>query len=780
MSYPKSSIDYLLDKLGELMKRQEFFQKEIDDLRNEIRNLPLSSEEPDPVVNELEQEELQTAPVQESKLVKELTQEEPPAMTTAEAPIVKRSLEKFVGENLINKIGIVILVIGVGIGAKYAIDHDLISPWTRIILGYLLGLGLFGSAFRLRKEFENFSAVLLSGSMAIMYFITFAAYSFYSLIPVGLTFLLMVLFTIFTVAAAIRYNRQVIAHIGLVGAYVVPFLLSDGSGRVVVLFSYMAIINAGILVIAFRKYWKPLYYSSFILTWVIILSWFVPGYVTGEHFTLAWIFISIFFVTFYLIFLAYKLLKNEKFGWEDIVLLLLNASVFYGLGYSVLYQHTEGENFEGLFTLGNGLAHLAAALIVFRKKQADRNLFFFLIGLFLTFLTIAVPVQLDGKWVSIFWSMEASLLFYIGRTRNAPVYEILSYPLMALAIFSIALGWPEAYNNFGQMENIPHIVPLLNTNFLTSLLFILSITCISIINLNKQHNSPFENIEILRQLTNFLIPAMLLTILYFSFFVEIATFWNQRYLDAKVTVDKGLTVMQELRNEDIPRYKTIWLLVYSLFFFALLSFVNMGKVKSSLLGLINIGFDAIAIGVFLTVGLFALGVLRESYLSQSLSEYYYRGAFNIGIRYVSFLFLFLIMVAIYKYVSQDFIDTDFRKEFDILLHVVILTVAGNELINWMDIFHSEQLYKLGLSILFGVYALLLIALGIWKHKLHLRIMAIVLFAATLVKLFFYDLSSLDTISKTIVFVVLGILLLIISFLYNKFRHVIFEENSKEE
>ena len=88
----------------------------------------------------------------------------------------------------------------------------------------------------------------------------------------------------------------------------------------------------------------------------------------------------------------------------------------------------------------------------------------------------------------------------------------------------------------------------------------------------------------------------------------------------------------------------------------------------------------------------------------------------------------------------------------------------------------SQSYKLGLSILWGVYALLLIALGIWKKKKHLRIGAIALFAVTLIKLFFYDISYLDTIAKTIVFVSLGVLLLIISFLYNKYKHLISEEN----
>ncbi|NCP83308.1 MAG: DUF2339 domain-containing protein, partial [Bacteroidetes bacterium] len=151
-----------------------------------------------------------------------------PIKIPAQKPLkISNELEKFIGENLINKIGIAILIIGVAIGAKYSIENDLISPLTRIILGYLLGLGLLGLSIKLKATYENFSAVLVSGSMAIFYFLTYAAYSYYELIPQLITFALMVIFTVFTVIAALQYNKQIIAHIGLVGAYAVPFLLSD-------------------------------------------------------------------------------------------------------------------------------------------------------------------------------------------------------------------------------------------------------------------------------------------------------------------------------------------------------------------------------------------------------------------------------------------------------------------------------------------------------------------------------------------------------------------------
>ena len=116
-----------------------------------------------------------------------------------------------------------------------------------------------------------------------------------------------------------------------------------------------------------------------------------------------------------------------------------------------------------------------------------------------------------------------------------------------------------------------------------------------------------------------------------------------------------------------------------------------------------------------------------------------------------------------------------RALFDVMLHVVILWIASSELINIMDLSGSTQSYKLGLSILWGVYSLFMIILGIWKNNQPLRIASIILFAVTLVKLFIYDIIHLNTISKTIVFVSLGVLLLIISFLYNKYKHLIADE-----
>jgi uncharacterized membrane protein len=313
------------------MIKQQGFEAEINAIKAEVKQLqsPSTSSPPSPTKEakengewEMEDKGLSSFPLKNAPTTINIQPEVPSSTSFADKfkreNISKSDFEKFIGENLISKIGILILVIGVAIGAKLAIDKGMISPLTRIILGYLVGVGLIGFAIKLKAKYTSFSAVLLSGAIAILYFITYAAFSYYSLIPQSLTFALMVIFTIFTVIAAIKYNKQVIAHIGLVGAYAIPFLLSDGSGKVAILFSYMAIINIGILVIAFNKYWKSLFYASFALTWIIFLGWRIPLANELSYLKISLLFSGIYFVTFYITNLAYKVIKKETFKISDV------------------------------------------------------------------------------------------------------------------------------------------------------------------------------------------------------------------------------------------------------------------------------------------------------------------------------------------------------------------------------------------------------------------------------------------------------------------------------
>jgi uncharacterized membrane protein len=436
-----------------------------------------------------------------------------------------------------------------------------------------------------------------------------------------------------------------------------------------------------------------------------------------------------------------------------------------------------GQHFLGLFTLLNAGFHFFIAAVIHKYKLGGKINLYLPIGLALTFMAIVVPVQFSGHWITLLWTAEALFLFVLGRKKRLAIYETFSYPLMVLATLSLLNDWQMAYNS----QSI--ITPLLNANFLTSILFTAAFAVIWFFNRDESGENLIHTD--LQKIVNYAVPTIFLIVLYNSFRIEIGNYFNNQFITTAVqqsppTVFDSPT---ELKDSSLSSFNIAWQINYTMLFLTLLSFVNIQRIKSELLGFINLGLNILAITIFLSVGLYAISELRENYLVQTGGEIFTRGIFHLVIRYISYAFAAVLMAAIYKYIKQNFLkaaapDFDFDTAFDFVFYSTILWIASSELLNWMDIYNVQNSYKLGLSILWGTYALILIVLGIYKKKKHLRIGAIVLFAATLVKLFFYDIASLDTISKTIVFVSLGVLLLIISFLYNKFKDVIFAEDEK--
>jgi uncharacterized membrane protein len=310
------------------------------------------------------------------------------------------------------------------------------------------------------------------------------------------------------------------------------------------------------------------------------------------------------------------------------------------------------------------------------------------------------------------------------------------------------------------------------------MLFIAAFAFINILNLSKKYTAPDFPKKAYHTFFQIAIPGILIIVIYTAFRMEIAAYFNQIYHDSLTSFQKTFSASGQQPNEDVLKFKSIWLINYSLFFFTVLSFVNIKKIRNASLGLVNLLLSTLVLLYFMGEGLYTLGELRDSYLNQSLTSAYQSSAFNIGLRYISYVFVAFMILSIYRSIKQNFMKESGLKlniAFDGLLYISIVWIGSSELINCMDIMHSSQSYKLGLSILWGVYALLMIILGIWKKKKHIRIGAIVLFALTLLKLFAYDISDMDTISKTIVFVLLGLLLLVISFLYNKYRYLMKEE-----
>ncbi|MDX2049542.1 MAG: DUF2339 domain-containing protein [Chitinophagaceae bacterium] len=744
-------------RLHELMQQQNILNKQLFDLSEEISRLkgiasfqdvstPIEQKKPikgTPVTEEVHSKAIIPPPV-----VKEnIPQQTPVALNPSRQ--ASRKLEEFIGGNIASKVGILITIIGVFIGAKYAIDNNLVSPLIRIISGYCAGITLVAVALWLKKKYENYSAVLLGGGLSVLYFITYIAYSYYQLLPQTTAFIVMLLVTAATVCAALVYNQPVIAHLALVGSYSIPFLLSDDSGRYHILFSYIAIINTGVLIISFVRYWKSLFYTAFSLTWLIYVSWYFIKYDVAGHYQLAWTFVSVWFILFYITFLSYKLIKKEQYKTGDVIVLLLNSFIFYGSGYALIDGSAGENNYLGMFTLVNAVVHLIVALTIRYLKLTDRALFYMILGLVMVFVTISIPVQFDGSWVTLLWGAQSAVMFWVGRTKQNVTYEKLAVALSILTVLSLGHDWM----NYLSADNGP-VIPFANIHFFTGLLVALFSGAIVYFHYKRNHISQLQPGSVELQYWNLAMPFILIVVLYITGHIEWQLWIEKKYLASK--------------QEVWQQYTVIILLAYALLFVYVLAAINRFLVKNEMLAKACTIVVSFLLLFGLTEGLNTLGVLRQLHLDKDISSHVY----YMQSRYFLFALILAGPALLWFMLLPYWKSKEIKRIFSLGMHGVILTLISNEFIHWMDLRGFDNQYKLSLSIIWGFYALFLIVAGIWKKRKHLRIGAIVLFAATLIKLFIYDLAGSNTITKTISFISLGVILLLVSYLYNRYKHVI--------
>ena len=268
-----------------------------------------------------------------------------------------------------------------------------------------------------------------------------------------------------------------------------------------------------------------------------------------------------------------------------------------------------------------------------------------------------------------------------------------------------------------------------------------------------------------------ILNILILGLLYCLFFNEIHLYFTH--------LDKASAALfKDITDNNLPRFRIIWLINYTLLFVGILNFINLKKYQNvdfaKVMGILGL----LAVFVFLSTGLYTLGTVKNAYLYREQAEYFQRGIFGgLLLRYISYALVIGLMYLLNQTKNRFFTENkDIEKTFDIAVSVTLLWVMSSEMVHWLELSDYTQTYKWAISVLFGIFALGLVSYGISKKKKHVRIAAIVLFVFTLIKLFAFDLMGLDTIAKTIVLVSLGLLLLTISYVYTKFKDTLLGED----
>ena len=241
-------------------------------------------------------------------------------------------MEYAVASTWLLRLGVVILVMGIGFFLKYSIDNGLIAPTGRVALAILAGVGLLvGGTRMLGGKYQLLGQGLIGAGIATLYFSIFAAVNFYHLIGAYTAFALMGLITVCAGVMAVRFDSMLIAVLGIIGGYGTPVMLATGQTNFVGLFSYTLLLGCGILGISIKKNWHLLNYLGFVCTYGLFLGamkqyqpsdfWSVMPFLVG------------FFVLYSTTLFLFNVVNRVKSTLLELLGLLLNAGIFFAASY---------------------------------------------------------------------------------------------------------------------------------------------------------------------------------------------------------------------------------------------------------------------------------------------------------------------------------------------------------------------------------------------------------------------------------------------------------------
>ncbi len=223
----------------------------------------------------------------------------PLAAAAPRAPEVQSNGEfnEVSGGRWLGIIGIIALFIGIGFFLKYAFDTGLITIVGRIVLGVAAGIVSIGTGQYLRAKYEQYAYLLIGGGIAILYLCFYAAFGLYHLISQPAALMLMILVTTLTVTISIVDDYMPLSILAAAGGFASPFMVSTGQNDPIGLFTYIAILNIALLAVAIMKRWSPLIFALFLGTVFEYLTWYWAFY-TADQLPVALFFLTVFFLTF--------------------------------------------------------------------------------------------------------------------------------------------------------------------------------------------------------------------------------------------------------------------------------------------------------------------------------------------------------------------------------------------------------------------------------------------------------------------------------------------------
>ncbi len=642
---------------------------------------------------------------------------------------------EFLKQNALTIIGIFTLVLGIGYFVKYAIDKNWIGETPRVGIGFFLGAVIILLGHFLRKNYSVFSSIITGGGIAVLYFTVTIAFREYHLFSQNIAFSVTCLITLICIALSYYYKSEILIIFSLFGGFLAPLMVSSGHSNYLFLFTYITVLNLGMLAIAFLKNWKSIGWIAFIFTYVYLLYW------TFETTQLTSIY---FYISGYIIFYSFALknyFRKEAMSSPDILMLvLINFTNIIGLVY--IFNQLGYEPviiFPLIFALVN-------SFLLFREysqKNFGINYSVFA-AVTVSLLTLAVALQFKTHLITSVWAIEATLLLYIWKKTGLPIFRKCFYILFPLVIAAQVITWTE----YIDAKNLNIVF---NPVFLTSLVTL--ITTFFNLFLLKKHPDHDEKFNTFLE---YLFSILSYGVIYFAILLEIMYHISSQPWIVIFSVGIIFTlyyifaILLFRKKLDIPQASaTQFIYLFCVLIIIDTAVSGTGIVSNYLLGKISLGFYGLYLLYWIPFIYTILQILPKS------------NFFKIKLSY------WLISVTIITALSFE------------LYNIYILLNAEN--ISGMKVL-SKHFGLLYLSMIWAVLSSVLIYKWLKNNIPEYSKIGFALIAVTILKLYLYDVWEMDNISRIIAFIILGIILLLSSFLFQRLKKIIknLVENKEEK
>ncbi len=647
------------------------------------------------------------------------------------------STEFAFGAKILTGVGIIAVLLGVGFFLRYAFENNLISEGARVGMGVVFGIILIGVGAYLYKKFAAYAQGLMGAGLGVLYISLYSAYSFYSIIDAATAFVLLIVVAALGIFLSIKYNSEALMGYSFFGAYIVPLLLLPFSSNPHATFMYLIVLAITASVLSFKKAYSWLSIGSFIATFLIYAFWQVSVSNTFDASTIL-TYSSILFLI-YIASNVHALIAHttKDIDPADLALAILAPVFFYITNINVVTSHFE--NGQKLFVFFIACFYIVASLLVRvlwnqieTSKRASNTLFVIAIP----FLAIATALHFNGQWISIMWLIEAAIIIGLGtQTKTA----MMRYFGLGLYFFSIIRAF---LFDFGLP---PHSDFIFNSRTLLALVLIavsLSLWYVYKIILSAKIAGEGMTAEDESMFGR----NLGLVIAYGSFIV-----W----------------IISEFAQFNHTGYISI---VFAIC--ALIGVASASAIKESLLRHLAYAVLVITYGDMLFRYLF--GVLGE-HVADPIAN----------LRVLSMIVIIAVSATILYLTGKE--NAEEKKTLSPVLfttaNILFFIVLSQEVLFYLDSnaralgFEGstlENTKRISLSLAWMAYAVIMLGIGIFKRYASARIVAIVLFAITILKVFLYDTANLSDIYRFISFISLGIILLLVGFAYYRFKDRVLE------